>query len=186
MKDVGSVRYVDPDPALLARLLPVARHIFTETFAHHYGQTDFAAFCDSVYLPGGSMSPDFTAPDVRWRIAAFDGEPIGYAKLTPLRAPVAGPAPGSMELQQIYLLADWHGTGVADVLMNWGVRQAREDGAPELYLTVFDHNERAKRFYTRHGFVDVGQCTFRIGGRIDDDRVWRRRLTGDRASAPAA
>jgi len=61
-----------------------------------------------------------------------------------------------------------------------------EDGAPELYLTVFDHNERAKRFYTRHGFVDVGQCTFRIGDRIDDDRVWRRRLTGDRASAHAA
>jgi ribosomal protein S18 acetylase RimI-like enzyme len=56
------------------------------------------------------------------------------------------------------------------------LRLAREMGAPELYLTVFDHNDRAKRFYLRHGFAEVGQCTFELGDRIDDDRIWRRRI----------
>jgi diamine N-acetyltransferase len=45
-------------------------------------------------------------------------------------------------------------------------------------LTVFDHNLRAKRFYTRHGFSEVGHCTFRLGDRVDDDRVWRKTMCG--------
>jgi len=60
--------------------------------------------------------------------------------------------------------------------MHWAVATARALGAPEMYLTVFDHNARAKRFYTRHGFAEVGRCTFKLGDRVDDDRVWRKQL----------
>jgi len=79
-------------------------------------------------------------------------------------------------LQQIYVLAPWHGQGVAERLMHWAVDTARALGAPEMYLTVFDHNARAKRFYTRHGFAEVGRCSFKLGDRVDDDRVWRKSL----------
>lgn len=48
--------------------------------------------------------------------------------------------------------------------------------ATEIYLTVFDHNTRAKRFYTRYGFTEVGRCTFTLGDRIDDDRIWMREV----------
>ena len=60
--------------------------------------------------------------------------------------------------------------------MNWAVESALEANASELYLTVFDHNERAKRFYARHGFTEVGNCTFTLGDRVDDDRIWRKSL----------
>jgi ribosomal protein S18 acetylase RimI-like enzyme len=186
MNEPHNVTYVEPDAALFARLLPVARRIFTDTFAQNYGDAEFQKFCDSVYLPGGSMARDFAASNVRWRVATYDGEPIGYAKLTPLRAPVAEAASGSMELQQIYVSVDWHGTGVAERLIDWGISQARESGAPALYLTVFDHNERAKRFYARYGFEEVGRCTFQLGDRVDDDRIWRRILVRGEASAAAA
>jgi len=170
------VEFGVPDAATLQRLLPVARRIFTATFAKHYEVEAFERFCDEVYRPGGSMARDFGAPDVRWQVVTAEGEPIGYAKLTPLRAPAVDAAPDALELQQIYVLADWHGTGVAERLMQWGLDEARASGASELYLTVFDHNERAKRFYTRHGFEEVGNCTFQLGDRIDDDRIWRRKL----------
>jgi len=173
-----SVTLTAPDQALLERLLPVARRIFTETFGSLYESGDFERFCDGVYRSGGTMSRDFADPSVHWRVATLQGDPIGYAKLTPLRAPVADARAGAMELQQIYVLPDWHGAGVAARLMRWGLATARAQGAPEIYLTVFDHNERAKRFYTRHGFEEVGRCTFQLGDRIDDDRIWRARLEG--------
>lgn len=172
----GPAVFVTPDADLGQRLLPVARRIFTETFGALYDRADFTAFCDTVYSPGGSFDRDLAASDIRWRVATAGGEPIGYAKLTPLRAPARDPAPGAMELQQIYVLADWHGSGVAAGLMEWAVASAIAARAPELYLTVFDHNARAKRFYMRHGFEEVGRCTFQLGDRIDDDRIWRRRL----------
>jgi hypothetical protein len=58
--------------------------------------------------------------------------------------------------------------------MRWALDTAAADGAPEVYLTVVDPNERAKRFHRRHGFSEVGRCTFTLGDRVDDDRVRRR------------
>jgi GNAT superfamily N-acetyltransferase len=171
-----SVVLTAPDQALLERLLPIARRIFTETFGSLYDPRAFERFCDGVYRHVGTMSRDFADPSMHWRVATVRGDPIGYAKLTPLRAPAPDPRAGAMELQQIYVLADWHGAGVAARLMEWGLATARAQGAPEIYLTVFDHNERAKRFYARHGFEEVGRCTFQLGERVDDDRIWRARL----------
>jgi len=176
---IEDVALVDPDAALGLRLLPVARQIFTDTFAGRFDGDALAAFCDGAYLPGGTMARDLGADDVHWRVATIEGAPIGYAKLTPLRAPAADPRPGSMELQQIYLRGEWHGSGVADRLMQWAVGQAQALGAPDLYLTVFDDNDRAKRFYARYGFGEVGRCSFEIGGRTYDDRIWRKGLLAD-------
>jgi GNAT superfamily N-acetyltransferase len=167
---------VTPDAQLFQRLLPVARAIFTETFAARCDATPFEEFCDAVYAPDGAMSAEFDAPGVQWRVAVSGDEPIGYAKLTPLRAPAPVPSPDAVELQQLYVLPSWHGRGVAEALMAWSLAQARARAASEIYLTVFDHNERAKRFYARHGFEEVGRCTFQLGSRIDDDRIWRRSL----------
>ena len=122
------------------------------------------------------MADDFGAPGVEWRVALHDGEPVGYAKLTPLRAPAPDPLLGARELQQIYVASPWHGWGVAQRLCQWAIAAARAASAPELYLTVFDHNERAKRFYARHGFAEVGRCTFVLGDCIDDDRIWKLSL----------
>ena len=173
---IDAVNFVTPNRATFDRLLPVARRIFTDAFAERYDAAKFERFCDLTYSPDGSMARDFLSQDVRWRVAMIDGEPIGYAKLTSLRAPAPQPAPGAMELQQIYVLYNWHGTGVADRLIQWAIRAAQEAGAPELYLTVFQHNFRAKRFYRRYGFEDVGRCTFQLGDQVDEDRIWRRLL----------
>ena len=170
------IEYVALHGDLADRLRPVARRIFTDTFAGRYEQGPFEAFCDAAYGPDGTMARDLRSPDVEWLVATCDGEPIGYAKLTPLRAPAPEPAPNAMEAQQLYVLQEYHGTGVAAALMDWAIDTARARHAPELYLTVFDHNERAKRFYARYGFREVGHCTFQLGDRIDDDRVWYKPL----------
>ena len=123
------------------------------------------------------MSKDLLDSAIEWFTAETGGQIVGYAKLRPLSAPVPDPPKGALELQQIYVLRDWQGRGVAERLMHWSLDRARVLGAPEIYLTVFDHNERAKRFYTRHGFVEFGRCTFQLGGRTYDDRVWRKTLS---------
>ena len=138
----------------------MARRSFTETFAHLYDDEPFVVFLDRAYGRDGSMDRDLGDPAVRWLVAFNSPSPVGYAKLTPLRAPAPSPRPDALELQPIYLLRDWHGRGVADHLMDWALATAGAEHAPEIYLTVFDHNEHAKRFYTRYGFEEVGRCTF--------------------------
>ena len=125
------------------------------------------------------MAADLEKPGIQWRIAEVGNEPIGYAKLMPLALEVANPKEGAMELQQLYVLPAWRGKGVGEALMRWSIEVAGEHGAPELYLAVFEHNERAMRFYAKHGFSEVGRCTFVLGGRTYEDRVWRRPLQAD-------
>ena len=176
MNPLDDVAFGPPTAAMTRPLLAVARRIFTDTFSHRYDHDAFERFCDQAYAVDGPMARDLGDPDVDWQVAAVDAAPIGYAKLAPLRAPAQAARPGSLELQQIYVESGWHGTGVAERLMQWAVERAVQRAAPELYLTVFDHNQRAKRFYARHGFREVGRCTFTLGERVDDDRIWCREL----------
>jgi ribosomal protein S18 acetylase RimI-like enzyme len=173
---IDGIEFSPPDAATAEALPPVARKIFTDAFAQFFDREAFEAFCDRAYAKEGPMAKDLKDPEVFWQVATCSGMPIGYAKLTPLRAPASSARPGAMELQQIYVLAQWHGAGVAEKLMRWAVSVAERELAPELYLTVFDHNERAKRFYARHGFEEVGHCTFTLGGHAYDDRIWCKRL----------
>ncbi|WP_250634431.1 GNAT family N-acetyltransferase [Pinirhizobacter soli] len=176
MKDETPLTYRNSVPSDAKSLPPMARRIFVETFAHLFEPTAFAAFCDSAYGENGSMVQDLGDARILWRIAEAEGKPIGYAKLRPLAAPAPNAALGALELQQIYVAAEWHGKGVARELLDWSVSAARQLGATELYLTVFDQNERAKAFYGKHGFSEVGRCTFTLGGRDYDDRVWLKPL----------
>ena len=157
-------------------LLGLARDVFSDTFCHLYEAHAFNEFCDAAYSANGPMAADMADPNVRWHVAVSDGELIGYAKLTALRAPAPNAADDALELQQIYVRHAWHGTPVAHELMRWAISTANESGASELYLTVFDHNERAKRFYRRYGFAEVARCTFTLGDRVDDDRIWMKPL----------
>ena len=108
-RDIVEVTFLQPDRPLLDRLLPVARRVFTNTFAHLFEPTAFERFCEDVYCPGGLMSGDFDLPEISWKVALVDHEPIGYAKLTPLRAPAPDPGPQALEMQQLYVVHEWHG-----------------------------------------------------------------------------
>jgi diamine N-acetyltransferase len=177
-----TIHLFTPAEGFASTLGLMARQAFSDAFAHLYDPAPFLQFLDQAYGPGGKMERDLADPSIRWRVAAIDDKPIGYAKLSPLVAAAPVPHPRAMELQQIYVLSPWHGRGVAEKLMNWAIDTARAAEAPEIYLTVFDHNIRAKRFYTRHGFSEVGHCTFKLGDRVDNDRVWRKPLCTPRGS----
>ncbi|MEW9570847.1 N-acetyltransferase family protein [Rhodanobacter sp. Si-c] len=171
----GCVDYRTPAREEGPALAAMARQCFVETFGHLYDSAELDPFLDQAYGPQGLLA-ELDDPQTEFRIAHRDEAVVGYAKLSPLCAPAAGAQPGALELRQIYVLAEWQGAGVAPALMEWAVARATARGAPELYLTVFDHNHRAKRFYARYGFSESGRCTFRMGSRVDDDRIWRKPL----------
>lgn len=167
--------YRDASPADGAALNAMALASFTETFAAEYRPEDFAEYVGRAYGPNGLVK-DLADPAIRFHVAESDGDIVGYAKLSPLVLPHDPALPGAMELRQLYVLAAWHGSGIAQALMDWTIAEARRLGAPELYLAVFAFNHRARAFYARYGFVDVGEMDFRMGERVDRDRIWRMSL----------
>lgn len=170
------ITYRTPTAADAVDLDDMARASWIETFAHGYAADDVAAYLGEAYGADGQLRRDLADPAIAFRIARDDEVIVGFAKLAERRLPAPDPRPGAMELRQLYVLGPWHGSGVAAALMTWTIDTARMQGAPELYLSVFEENHRAQRFYRRFGFKHVGDYAFPVGSTIDRDLVLRLTL----------
>ena len=87
----------------------------------------------------------------------------------PPPACVAGPRP--IELARLYTRVGGAGRGVGSLLMHAAKADARGRGFRTLWLGVWEHNDGARRFYARHGFIDVGAHGFRLGADPQTDRL---------------
>lgn len=158
------------DAATLDRLFEVS---FCDTFAHLYRAEDLDAFLASFGIADWEAQLD--DPAFAFRIAEADGVAAGYVKLAPMKLPVATSG-RPLVLDQLYVLKEHHGTGIARALMDWAIEEARRRGAEELYLTVYIDNHRARRFYDRYGFAAVGRYDFMVGNHVDEDIIMRKVL----------
>jgi GNAT superfamily N-acetyltransferase len=164
------IHYRDAAAADAPILADLFLRAFTETFGHLYRPEDLESFLAG--MDEAAWRHELGNPAYRARLAEADGEAVGFAKLGPLGLPVA-PRRAALELKQLYLLREWQGRGIARVLMDWTLEEARLQGAEELYLSVWTENFRARNFYTRYGFAFVAPYAFMVGEQADEDEIWR-------------
>ncbi len=158
------------DAATLDRLFDT---VFCDTFAHLYSAENVDTFLSSFGI--ADWEAQLGDPAFSCRIAEVDGVPAGYVKLGPLKLPVEEDSPALL-LDQLYILKEHHGVGIAHALMDWTLDETRRRGANRLYLTVYVDNHRARRFYDRYGFEAVGRYDFMVGSHADEDVIMRKAL----------
>ena len=151
----------------------IFRKSFIDTFAHLYSEEDLGLFLSKFTKE--AWEKELADESYCFRIAECDGRPVGYVKLGPSALPVEANGP-AIEIRQFYLLHECHGTGVAHAMMEWAMEEARVRGASEIYLTVYTDNRRARRFYEKYGFEEVGPYKFMVGNQADEDIIMRRML----------
>ena len=168
------IRYRDATPDDAATLAAIAAATFIETFGALYKLPDLNRFI-AGYTPA-AYGAELADPDIAVRFACIEDAVIGFCKVSSLKLPAPDPAPGAMELRQLYIYKPWQGLGIADVLTEWAKQTARARGAPEIWLSVFTENPRARRFYARHGFEEVAPYHFMVGDQADEDILCRAKL----------
>lgn len=83
----------------------------------------------------------------------------------------------SMELVRLYVLKEFHGTGVAQALMDFALQFAQEAKNEIIYLSVWEYNFRARGFYEKNGFVNSGvENDFPLGSTPQTDYWFVREL----------
>ncbi|MEL6484549.1 MAG: GNAT family N-acetyltransferase, partial [Bacteroidota bacterium] len=100
--------------------------------------------------------------NVYW-IALVDDKPVGYAKLK-----LTSPSPfieteRVSQLQKIYVLQDFLSMKIGKRLQDALIDRARKTESEQLWLSVWDGNARAIRFYEKNDFEVVGNHQFTIG-----------------------
>lgn len=149
------------------------RDTWVATFGHLYPIEDLNAFLDAKFGPD-IQRREIADPGTRYRLAHDEQGLAGYCMMGALDMPVDD-AHG-VELHRLYLHERAKGAGVADELLREVIAWARAQDASALYLSVWENNERAQRFYRRFGFQDHSEWDFMVGRVADRDFIWKLSL----------
>jgi len=71
----------------------------------------------------------------------------------------------------MFLLPEWRGSGLAQVLLSAALEWAREAGGRKVVLGVFASNRRATAFYRKMGFREEGirRAQYLVGDHYEDE-----------------
>jgi diamine N-acetyltransferase len=167
-----TIRRATPDDAPQLAVLGAAT--FNETFGHLYPPEDLRAFL------AGSHSVDAWARVLAdpqravWVAVLANSTPIGFIAVGACKLPIEKRAPTAGEIQQLYVLAQYHNLRLGSRLMDRGLEWLEAQGRTPLYVGVWSENFGAQRFYGRYGFDKVGEYGFPVGKTVDHEFILMR------------
>jgi ribosomal protein S18 acetylase RimI-like enzyme len=174
--DISIRSGIESDASALAEL---AARTFKETFGAGTRDEDMALYLAEAYGASQQLQ-EILDPDITTLLIECDGDLAGYAMLRSGTTPdcVTGESP--LELWRFYIASGWHGRGLAQSLMQRVELEAQHRGGRTIWLGVWENNARAKAFYYKCGFTDVGSHVFVVGTDPQIDRIMVRQLQGVR------
>ena len=160
-------------PADAEALSDIGARTFTETFAHLYPPQDLADYLAEAHSIERARA-DLADPDKALWIVEADGEVVGYALAGPCDLPHPQVAAGCGELKRFYLLKTHQNGGLGSRLFDTTMAWLERDGPRDIWIGVWSENFGAQRFYSRRGFVRVGEYGFPVGKTVDHEFILRR------------
>lgn len=151
--------------------LPALREIARSTFAGTFSTQNAASDMDKYLNDNFSLeklTAEFETPGALFFFAEIAGKVIGYLKVN-WGAAQTESMPGNMlEIERIYVLAEYQGKKVGKALFEKALRIAQEKRMDAIWLGVWEKNTAALHFYRNRGFVEFGTHLFRLG---DDEQT---------------
>jgi ribosomal protein S18 acetylase RimI-like enzyme len=100
--------------------------------------------------------------------ATIDDNVIGYLKLNFGQSQTELRDEGAVEIERIYVLKEYHGKKVGQLLFEKVIEIAKQKNADYVWLGVWEENPRAINFYKKNGFVEFDKHVFKLG---DDEQT---------------
>lgn len=93
---------------------------------------------------------------------------IGYLKLNFGNAQTELKNDKAIEIERIYVLKEFQGKKIGQLLYNKAIEIAQERNADFVWLGVWEENHKAINFYKKNGFIEFDQHKFMLG---DDEQT---------------
>ncbi len=177
-----TVRHATPADAAL--IVDLGARTFRDASGPDEDPADVALHITQAFAPE-TVDAELADPAATFLIAETTA-PVGYARVVAGRPHPALPGARAAGLARIYVEQAMLGTGVGDALMAACLDEAARTGHDAIWLSVWERNPRAIRFYERWGFQAIGDTTFTVGTDIQRDVVMARPVQDAQAGQDAA
>lgn len=156
----------------LEQLQQVARQTFRETFAEVNTPENMCKYLDERFSTA-QLGAELQNPQSEFYVATMGERVIGYLKLNYGAAQTELQEEGALEIERIYVIGEFHGKQVGQLLYDRAIGIAREKGASYVWLGVWENNKRAIAFYRKNGFVAFDTHTFILGDERQTDLLMK-------------
>lgn len=159
----------------LEPLQKISVQTFSETFSNVNSEEDMAK-----YLAGNlslqKLESELKNPNSEFYFAENGNQVAGYLKLNLGNAQTENQDQTAVEIERIYVLKEYLGQKVGQVLFEKALEIARQRDASYIWLGVWEENHRALRFYEKNGFEVFGKHDFVLGNDKQTDLMMKLNL----------
>lgn len=149
------------------RLQQIGRQTFVETFAASNTEENMRAYLAEGFAVE-KLTAELQEPHSAFYFAGLAGQVIGYLKVNTGPAQTEQQAAQAFEIERIYVLRQFHGQKVGQLLYEQALQLATQAQATYVWLGVWEENPRAISFYKKNGFVEFDKHIFKLG---DDEQT---------------
>jgi ribosomal protein S18 acetylase RimI-like enzyme len=165
------IRIASPSDAAL--IADMSRQTFYDSFAADNTKENMEKFMNETFTRE-SLIAEVGAPGNIFLLACRMGEPAGYARLRENNNPPELKGLATIEIARIYAVKEMIGKGIGKTLMEKSIAIAKEKRKKFIWLGVWEKNQRAIDFYTKHGFEKFSEHPFIVGDDVQTD--WLMKL----------
>lgn len=152
-------------------LAQIGNTTFYDTFRPYNTEEDMQLYINKTYHPSVIME-NLRNSSIHYYICLENQQTVGYIKLIHNNSyeHLVG---RTIELEKIYVLKHYFGTEAGNLLMQQAINHCRIHHFETLFLGVWKENERAVRFYQKHGFTTFSTRFFKLGERLCEDYMMK-------------
>lgn len=161
--------------AVVSRLQHIGRATFSETFSDLNTPEDMNQYLVESFSIE-KLKAELSHPGSQFYFAVADGKDIGYLKVNFRDAQTEKLEGNTLEIERIYVLKDFHGQQVGQLLYDKAIQVATEFKADYVWLGVWEENQRAISFYRKNGFTAFGSHAFQLGADEQTDILMKKVL----------
>jgi diamine N-acetyltransferase len=159
----------------IEQLQVIGRQTFFETFADGNTEENMQKYLEEGFTLD-KLTLELTNPNSEFYFAQFDNKVIGYLKINFGQAQTELKDQKALEIERIYVLKEFHGKKVGQILYDKAFAIAKQISANYLWLGVWEENPRAINFYKKNGFVEFDQHIFKLGTDEQTDIMMKLQL----------
>lgn len=149
---------------------------FRETFGHANTEKNLQAYFKND-LSRDTLQQELQNPESQYYFMKQYGDIAGFLKLNYGQAQTEQALENAMEVQRIYILKQYQGQKLGKQLFEFALEKAYASGCDWLWLGVWEHNDKAQRFYQKYGFEKFSEHQFLLGDNDDTDWLLKKPLT---------
>lgn len=149
------------------QLQKIGKNTFFETFSAANTEENMKRYLDEEFSVV-KLKDELNDQFAEFYFAILDNNVIGYLKLNFGQSQTELKDDKAIEIERIYVLKEFHGKKVGQLLYNKAIQISRQKNADYVWLGVWEENPRAINFYKKNGFVEFDKHLFKLG---DDEQT---------------